>query len=334
MPNIRERIEENEALLLSPYATLSKNSKGRLTPEPKCEIRTEFHRDRDRILHSKSFRRLKHKTQVFIAPKGDHYRTRLTHTLEVAQIARTIARALKMNEDLAEAIALGHDLGHTPFGHAGESVLRQLSPTGFNHYEQSVRIVSKLEKNGKGLNLTYEVIDGILHHTKGPQASSPEGKIVRICDRIAYINHDLEDALCAGVLNERSIPKKFKDAFGERPSQRINSMVSAVIKNSKDGNISVGEELSPVFEEIHDFMYASVYLNKQAFSEDDKVPFIISCLYDHFLKNINEIPKYLQQIADEESPEMAVCDYIASMSDQFATEAFKEIFIPKSLTPF
>ena len=236
MKNIRQTIEERELEILCDYASFSSKTLGRKVYEEPCTVRTEYQRDRDRILHSKSFRRLKHKTQVFISPLGDHYRTRLTHTLEVSQISRTVARALRLNEDLTEAIALGHDLGHTPFGHAGEKALNELNPGGFHHYEQSVRVLDTLEKDGKGLNLTKEVLDGILHHTRGDEAFTAEGRLVRICDKIAYINHDIEDAVRAGILDIKSLPENFTRLAGERYSSRINSMVLSLIENSSDGN--------------------------------------------------------------------------------------------------
>lgn len=330
MMNIRQQTENNEIANLSPYASFSKNTLGREVYEEPCEIRTEYQRDRDRILHCKSFRRLKHKTQVFIAPKGDHYRTRLTHTLEVSQISRTVARALKLNEDLTEAIALGHDLGHTPFGHAGESALNKLCPDGFKHYEQSVRILSKIEKNGLGLNLTKEVLNGIKCHTKGEEAFTAEGRIVRLCDKVAYINHDIEDSIRAGILTFEKIPKTFSNVIGNTYSQRINSMVMSIIKASKDGKIKMDPHTAEVFEQMHKFMYAEVYLNKRSFSEDDKVPFIIEALYNYFKSNPEEMPIYLQKIAKTENLERAVCDYIAGMTDQYATSVFKEKFMPKS----
>ncbi len=332
--NIRQETEQQEIDTLSSWASLSKNSSGRKIPEEPCEIRTEYQRDRDRIIHSKSFRRLKHKTQVFISPKGDHYRTRLTHTLEVSQISRTVARALKLNEDLTEAIALGHDLGHTPFGHAGESALNNLSSSGFKHYKQGVRVLSKLEKEGKGLNLTNEVLNGVLCHTKGEQAFTAEGRIVRICDKVAYVNHDIEDAVRAGILTADKIPSEFINAFGDRYSQRINTMVMSLVKNSAEGNIKMSCDLENIFNEIHNFMYCEVYINKRSFSEDRKVPFIIESLYNHFKNNYRAMPHHLQAIADEEGIERAVCDYIAGMSDQFAISIFKEIFIPKSVKIF
>lgn len=332
--NIREKYEELEKNFLSEHAALSCNTLGRKDFEPPCEIRTEYQRDRDRILHSKSFRRLKHKTQVFISPKGDHYRTRLTHTLEVSQISRTVARALRLNEDLTEAIALGHDVGHTPFGHAGESALNKLCPSGFRHYDQGVRVLSHLEKDGKGLNLTEEVLNGIKCHTKGEEATTAEGRVVRLCDRLAYVNHDIEDALRAGILNNDKIPKEFVEAFGNRFSERINTMVTSVILNSDGKDIKMSEDLSKKFDDMHSFMYREVYLNKQSFSEDQKVPFVINSLYEHFIKNIEEMPDYIQEISKKEGIETAVCDYIAGMTDQFATLVFKEIFIPKSTIIF
>lgn len=332
--NIREETEQQELATLSAWASFSKKSKGRKVFEEPCEIRTEYQRDRDRILHSKAFRRLKHKTQVFISPKGDHYITRLTHTLEVSQISRTVARALKLNEDLTEAISLGHDLGHTPFGHAGESALNNLCSQGFKHYEQSVRVLSKLEKEGKGLNLTQETLNGVLCHTKGDEAFTAEGRIVRICDKIAYVNHDIEDAFRAGILDIDKIPFEFINALGDRYSQRINTMVMSLVQNSTDGNIKMSDDLDKIFNEIHKFMYREVYSNKCSWPEEQKVPFIIESLYNHFRNNCRKMPNYLQTIADEEGIERAACDYIAGMSDQFATSIFKEIFIPKSVKVF
>lgn len=332
--NIREQTENLELSTLSKFAAFSKYTRGRKNPEEPCEIRTEYQRDRDRIVHSKAFRRLKHKTQVFISPKGDHYRTRLTHTLEVSQISRTVARALKLNEDLTEAIALAHDLGHTPFGHAGESALNSIHKGGFKHYIHGVRVLSRIEKEGKGLNLTEEVLNGVLCHTKGEEAFTVEGKIIRTCDKIAYINHDIEDSIRAGILSIEKIPSKFLEAFGHRYSERINTMVMSLVKNSFDDKITMSEEILSLFEEFHSFMYANVYLNKQSVSEDHKVPFIIEALYKHFIENVKEIPEFLQTIAEEEGAERAVCDYIAGMSDQFASEMFKKIFIPKTITIF
>lgn len=327
---MREDLEKRELNTLSPFASFSSKTLGREVFEEPCEMRTEYQRDRDRIIHCKSFRRLKHKTQVFISPRGDHYRTRLTHTLEVAQISRNVARALNLNEDLTEAIALGHDLGHTPFGHAGESALNDLYEGGFRHYTQSVRVLSRLEKDGCGLNLTKEVLNGILCHTKGEEAFTAEGRVVRICDKVAYINHDIEDAVRAKLLDVNDIPSDFVEAFGNRYSKRINTMVISIVENSEGKNIKMPDELEKIFENIHKFMYSHVYLNKQSFSEDSKVPFIIESLYNHFMENSKEMPKYLLKIADEEGLNRAVCDYIAGMSDKFATSVFKDIFIPRS----
>ncbi len=332
--NIRQEIENNEIKNLSKYASCSKNTLGRQITEAPCEIRTEYQRDRDRIIHSKSFRRLKQKTQVFIYPKSDHYRTRLTHTLEVSQISRTVARALKLNEDLTEAIALGHDLGHTPFGHAGESALDQIYPNGFKHFEQSVRVLSRLEKNGQGLNLTREVLNGVLCHTKGEEAFTAEGRLVRICDKIAYINHDIEDAMSAGLLNVKDIPNEFTNAVGSKYSQRINSMVVSLIKNSEGGKIKLDDNLQNIFNNMYKFMYKNVYLNKQSFSEDAKVPFIIESLYNYFKEHPEKITDSLHNIAREEGTERAVCDYITGMTDHFALSIFKEIFFPRAVKPF
>lgn len=330
MQSVREMTENLELSMLCSEASFSSKTLGRKVPEDPCFIRTEFQRDRDRILHSKSFRRLKHKTQVFISPLGDHYRTRLTHTLEVAQISRTVARALRLNEDLTEAIALGHDLGHTPFGHAGEEVLNNLYSGGFRHYEQSVRVLEVLEKDGKGLNLTEEVLDGILHHTKGQEAFTAEGKIVRICDKIAYINHDIEDASNAGILDVRSLPQSFIKLTDKKFSSRINAMVSALIANSILPEVSMGEEMGSAFNDIHKFMYKEVYANKKSISEEDKVPFVISSLYNYFKKNDGKMPKTMHDIAEKEGIERAICDYIAGMTDTFAINLFKDIFLPRS----
>lgn len=330
MCSIREKTQEMESVTLCSEASFSSKTKGRKIYEEPCGIRTEYQRDRDRIIHSKSFRRLKHKTQVFISPLGDHYRTRLTHTLEVSQISRTVARALRLNEDLTEAIALGHDLGHTPFGHAGEEVLNSLCSGGFRHYEQSVRTLEVLEKEGKGLNLTVEVLDGILHHTKGEWASTAEGKIVRFCDRIAYINHDIEDASRAGILNLNSLPENFKKLTENENTSRINAMVKSLVENSSGSKISMGYEMSKAFDEVHEFMYKNVYLNKSSVSEEEKVPFVISSLYNYLKQNTAKIPSYLMEIADKDGIERAVCDYIAGMTDQFAINLFKDIFLPRS----
>ena len=326
---VSERTQMIEEQTLSPFAALSKNTLGRDIPEEECELRTPYQRDRDRIIHCKSFRRLKHKTQVFLSPEGDHYRTRLTHTLEVAQIARTIARALRLNEDLTEAISLGHDLGHTPFGHAGERALNALYPDGFRHYEQSVRIVEKLEKNCKGLNLTKEVRDGILCHTKGQEALTLEGRIVRLADRIAYLNHDIDDAQRAGVLEEASIPKEITEALGDRRSVRIDTLVHSVVEHSQNGIIQMDPEIRKSFDQLNEFMYSYVYLNPYAKSEERKVPALIEALYNH-LKNPDNLPQDMQVIAEQDGYERAAVDYIAGMTDHYAIQLFQDIFIPKA----
>ncbi len=327
---IRERTEQLERSTLSEYAALSAGSRGRAREEDKCEVRTEFQRDRDRILHSKSFRRLKHKTQVFLCPEQDHYRTRLTHTLEVSQIARTIARALRLNEDLTEAISLGHDLGHTPFGHAGERALDDVSALGFVHYEQSVRVVEKLEGNGKGLNLTWEVIDGIRCHTKGEEAKTLEGRIVRVADRIAYINHDIDDAIRAGVLSDSAIPRHIVDTLGGRRSERINTLVMSIIEHTEGDRLCMGEAVQTAFSELHGFMFDQVYLNPVAKGEESKVPGVITALYNHFVACPMELPLEYQTITWQEGLERAVCDFIAGMTDRYAITLFKELYVPKS----
>lgn len=325
--NLREITENNEKLILSPKACFSADSRGRAKQEKECDVRTCFQRDRDRIIHSLSFRRLKHKTQVFLAPTGDHYRTRLTHTLEVAQIARTIARALQLNEDLTETIALGHDLGHTPFGHAGERALDSLSPCGFKHYEQSVRVVERLEKNGQGLNLTDEVKNGILCHTKGEDAYTLEGQIIRIADKIAYINHDIDDAVRAGVLNEEDIPLDLRLSLGMSKSERINNMVLNVIENSDD-KILMSDDYWQLFNELHQFMFVAVYKNPVCKSEESKAVAMLEKLYDFYSKNPEKMPEEFISIADDEGVERAVCDYIAGMSDNYSVKVFNQLFVP------
>lgn len=330
--NIRERTEQIESEILSKSASLSKNSKGRDRIEEPCAVRTAYQCDRDRIVHSKSFRRLKHKTQVFISPGGDHYRTRLTHTLEVSQIARTIARALRLNEDLTEAISLAHDLGHTPFGHAGEDALNNIFEKGFHHYEQSVRIVECLEKSGAGLNLTKEVRNGVLCHTRGPQADTMEGRVVRLSDKIAYINHDIDDAVRAGVLKLSDIPSDFIKIVGSNRSERVNTMVISAIQNSTLEEIKMSDEVQSVFEKVHRFMYEQVYLNDIAKKEEQKVPYVIGGLYEYFTTNPDKLPSDIQYICERDGKERAVCDYIAGMTDKYAVNIFEEIFIPKSWT--
>ncbi|HIU32393.1 MAG TPA: deoxyguanosinetriphosphate triphosphohydrolase [Candidatus Caccousia avistercoris] len=326
---VMERIQQTEKAYLSPCAALSSQTRGRDRPEEESELRTPYQRDRDRIIHCKSFRRLKHKTQVFLSPEGDHYRTRLTHTLEVAQIARTIARALRLNEDLTEAVALGHDLGHTPFGHAGERSLNQLVPGGFRHYEQSVRVVEKLEKDGQGLNLTWEVRNGILCHTRGTEASTLEGRVVRLADRIAYINHDIDDAVRAGVLAEESIPGEITAVLGHSKSKRIDTLVLSAVRNSTGEGIALAEDVQRAFDLLHEFMYQSVYLNPNAKREEKKVPALMETLYN-YLRRPEHLPAHLQTVAEEEGCERAACDYIAGMTDHYAVQLFQHLFIPKS----
>jgi dGTPase len=326
---VRERTEELEAKILAPGAALSRNTRGRERPEEECGLRTPFQRDRDRIIHCKSFRRLKHKTQVFLAPEGDHYRTRLTHTLEVAQIARTIARALLLNEDLTEAVSLGHDLGHTPFGHAGERALDKLVPGGFRHYEQSARVVEKLEMGGRGLNLTYEVRDGILHHTQGQEACTAEGRIVRLADRIAYLNHDIDDAERAGILEEKDIPAVIADVLGHSKSKRIDTLVRSVVENSSDVSLGMASDVKEAFDRLASFMDERVYCNPYAKSEETKVPALIGALYEYLLKP-DHLPPDLRAVAEEEGAERAACDDIAGMTDHYAVQLFETIFVPKA----
>ncbi len=327
---VREQSEQIEQETLSPYACLAVNSKGRLQQEKKCSIRTDFQRDRDRIIHCKAFRRLKHKTQVFLSPTGDHYRTRLTHTLEVAQIARTIARALRVNEDLTEAVALGHDLGHTPFGHAGENALNDIYPEGFRHFEQSLRVVDVLEKNGKGLNLTYETRNGIICHTRGKQADTLEGRIVRIADRIAYINHDIDDAVRAKVLSLSDIPQDILAILGQKHGQRINTLVMSLIENTVGDALQMNPDVQNAFDRLHTFMFENVYGSGYAKSEEKKIPEFIGTLYEYFVRHPDRMPEENKCMAEKFSPERAVCDYIAGMTDQYAIEKFNTLFIPHS----
>ena len=332
--NIRVDTENYEKLRLSEFASLSKESKGRAIPEEKCKIRTEFQRDRDRIIHSKSFRRLKHKTQVFIAPEGDHFRTRLTHTLEVAQIGRTIARALRLNEDLVEAIALGHDLGHTPFGHTGERVLNELHPNGFNHNQQSMRVIDLLEhsENRVGLNLTYEVREGIIKHSGLESSQTLEGQIVKYADRIAYINHDIDDAIRACILKDNELPNKAIQVLGNSHGIRINTMIMDIIINSEDrDSITMSAIVQENTEELRDFMFKNVYLNNKAKSEEGKAEYILEELYKYYLNNIDNLPKeHLQMYKNiVSSKEDIICDYIAGMTDRYVVNVFTNIFIPR-----
>lgn len=324
----REQREALENVMISPNGVLSIRSKGRAQPEPECDVRTCFQRDVDRVTHSKAFRRLKHKTQVFLLPEGDHYRTRLTHTLEVSRIARTAARALQLNEDLTEAIALGHDLGHTPFGHAGERALNELYEKGFHHYEQSLRVVDRLEKDCQGLNLCYETRMGILHHTHGDANDTMEAVIVRLSDRIAYVNHDLDDAMRAGIVLPEDVPLIVRERIGTRNSQRINSLLTNLIQHSGNGIVRLSPEMQEAFDQFHDFMYDAVYLNSKAKGEEHKVYGIIGGIWDHYRRHPEQLPEDYRIIHEEEGLERAVCDYISGMTDGYAMEIYSKIFIP------
>lgn len=334
MSCLRKDREELENLMLFDYAVLSKNSKGRMEKEEACDLRTCFQRDRDRIIHSKSFRRLKHKTQVFISPEGDHFRTRLTHTLEVAQIARTIARSLRLNEDLVEAIALGHDLGHTPFGHSGEMVLNELNPKGFKHADQSLRVVDFLEQSKKrmGLNLTWEVRDGIVNHTGGDQASTLEGKIIKFADRIAYINHDIDDAIRAGIIQEDSLPKELTEILGHTPSERIDRMIRSIIRKSYgQAVVEMEPHIYAATMELRKFMFQKVYLDPVVKSEDEKIHRLLTQLFYYYSEHFECIEKTHQHLYESVSctKEDMICDYIAGMTDTFAVNQWKSIFVPK-----
>ena len=334
MQTIREKIENIEEQTLSRFACLSKNSKGRDVKEKECELRTVFQRDRDRIIHCKSFRRLKHKTQVFLIPEGDHYRTRLTHTLEVSQIARTIAKSLMLNEDLTEAIALGHDLGHTPFGHAGEYVLNSLLKKGFEHCFQSVRIVERLENKGKGLNLTKEVRDGILNHRTSGKPKTLEGKVVRLSDKIAYINHDIDDAIAAKILKEKDLPSDVTDVIGKSVRARIDFLIKDIVYSSYDKNdIIMSKEVENATKKLRAWLFENVYNNNKkenvAKAEEKKAQKVVEILYNYYRKNIDELPEeYTLLINDGEDEEQVVADYISGMTDEYAIFKFKELYVP------
>lgn len=331
--SIREELERREHQILSPYASFSDETRGRTQEEEPCDIRPAYERDRDRILHCKSFRRLKHKTQVFLAPEGDYYRTRLTHTLEVAQIARTIARALRLNEDLTEAIALGHDLGHTPFGHAGEDMLDQICSQGFAHYIQSVRIVEVVEKGGRGLNLTEEVRDGILNHRTSGTPHTLEGKIVRISDKIAYINHDIDDAIRAGILTEDMLPKACTDVLGHSVRERLDKMIRGMILGSLDKpDILMESEVLEAMMELRTFMFQNVYLNPVSKREEQKAKQVVADLFEYYRDHFEELPEEHRAMyaCGCGTAEQIVCDFIASMSDLAAISLFQELFLPKT----
>ena len=330
--HIRETLERMESEFLSPYASLSAESKGRLRPEPQCDIRPVYQRDRDRIIHCKSFRRLKDKTQVFLSPDGDHYRTRLTHTLEVSQNARTIAKALRLNEDLAEAIALGHDLGHTPFGHAGERALNEVCPFGFKHNEQSLRIVEKLENYGQGLNLTWEVRDGILNHEMNLRPATLEGRVVRLSDKIAYMYHDMDDAIRGGILVESDIPRDLAKVIGNSNREWIDTFIHDIISVSMDtDDIRMSDEVYDAFHRLRKFMFERVYTNPVAKGQEGKVEDMIKILYHYYIDHIDKIPEYLKRMMEEGVPkERLVCDYVSSMTDRYAVAVFEEVYIPRS----
>lgn len=328
--NIRESSEEKEYRNLSLYASHSRESKGRERPEPECDIRTAYQRDRDRIIHSKGFRRLKDKTQVFLAAQGDHYRTRLTHTLEVSQTSRTIAKALELNEDLVEAIALGHDLGHTPFGHAGESALNEICPSGFAHYKQSLRVVELLEKNGEGLNLSWEVRDGILNHRTAGTPHTLEGQVVRLCDKISYVHHDMDDAERAGIFSEDDIPITIRVVLGDSCRERLNALIHDIVSNSygKD-KVQMSPEVGEAMRMLRALMFENVYKNPVAKKEEVKAKRMLQEMYLYYTKHPDAMSReYRELIGLGEPLERVVCDYISGMTDQYSMAKFKEIFIP------
>jgi dGTPase len=330
---IRIMLEQREHLLLSPYACFSDESKGRLTPDEPCDIRPVFQRDRDRIIHSKSFRRLKDKTQVFLTPEGDHYRTRLTHTLEVAQIARSISKSLTLNEDLTEAIALGHDLGHTPFGHAGERALNRVCSTGFHHHLQSVRVVEFLEKHGKGLNLTLEVVDGIKNHQTSGKPATLEGKVVQMSDKIAYVNHDIDDAIRGGIIKEEDLPKEYTEILGHCLRDRLNSVIHNIIMNSfEKPYVDMTDEFKSAMAGLRKWMFENVYTNPIAKGEEGKAESMIEQMFDYYKKHPEHIPsEYIEHMERRgESLELVICDYIAGMTDRFFVSTYTDTMIPKA----
>ena len=330
---MREHYEQIETQILSPYASFSAKSRGRERPDCECDLRTAFQRDRDRILHAKSFRRLMHKTQVFLSPEGDHYRTRLTHTLEVCQIARTISRALRLNEDLTEAIALGHDLGHTPFGHSGEYVLNEICRDfgGYHHANQSVRVLEVLENGGLGLNLTWETRDGIRHHSSGPGpgAGTLEGRVVHYSDKIAYMNHDIEDACRAGVLEEDDVPWNIRHGLGRGKSERITTLITSLVRHS-DETIKMSDEHQKLYDNLRDFMFEAVYTNPEAKREESKAKDIVRRLVEYFMDNTHKLPEEYRLILEREGELRAVCDYISGMSDRYCISVYENLFIPRS----
>ena len=328
MANDREDREDLEALLVGPLGVRARDSRGRAVPEEESSMRTCFQRDADRIIHSKAFRRLKHKTQVFLQPEGDHYRTRLTHTLEVTRLSRSVARALRLNEDLAEAIALGHDLGHTPFGHAGERALNAIFSEGFRHYEQSLRVVDCIEKDGRGLNLCWETRIGILAHTNGHPDESREARVVRLCDHVAYLNHDLDDAMRAGLVTEAEVPALIREKLGERNSRRLDSFIRDIIDASRGGQVDISPAMWDVWVIFHEFMYENVYRNPVAKGEESKVENILRGIWDHYRAHPDKLPADFRTIAERDGLERAVTDYVSGMTDDYAIEQYGEIFIP------
>lgn len=328
--SVRDVFLEREKQTLSEYACLTSQSRGRDKEYVPCNIRTEFQRDRDRILHCQSFRRLMNKTQVFLAPAGDHYRTRMTHTLEVTQIARIIARALRLNEDLTEAAALGHDIGHTPFGHAGEYAMQKCFDSEFTHYRQSLRVVETLENNGAGLNLTWEVRDGILNHTGKNMASTLEGVIVKFADRIAYINHDIDDACRAGILASEDIPSNLRSILGETHSSRINTMVSSIIRESAGKPVIAMEpHIQEATDSLRGFLFERVYRNPVAKSEESKAQELLMRLFEYYVGNPDKLPSFYRNNIDRDGVERCACDFISGMTDRYAIEAYSELYIPK-----
>ena len=329
MGSIREMREVLERDMLSPLAVSAIDSKGRACPEEPCDMRTCFQRDVDRILYSKTFRRLKHKTQVFLNPEGDHYRTRLTHTLEVSRIARTLARSLRINEDLTEAIALGHDLGHTPFGHAGERALNEIYIGGFRHYDQSLRVVDRLEKGGRGLNLSYETRMGIHHHTVGAEGDSLEAQVVRLADRVAYINHDADDALRGGIIRTDEIPSIVRDTLGNSLSERIDTIVRDIVTQSRDANdIRMSGPVAEAVSTFRSFMFDQVYHNKTAKGEEVKVKDVLGGIFRHYREKPHKLPEDYRRLIEEDGLERVVCDYVSGMTDKFAMAVYSDIFIP------
>lgn len=327
---IREEMEKYEEEHLSRFASKSVDTRGRERYEEQCDIRTCYQRDRDRIIHCKAFRRLKHKTQVFLAPAGDHYRTRLTHTLEVSQIARTVARALRLNEDLTEAVALGHDLGHTPFGHAGEAALNEVCDEGFSHYRQSIRVVELLENKGQGLNLTWEVRNGIVNHRTSGNPATLEGKIVRLSDKMAYINHDIDDAIRGKIITEEDLPEEYTDVLGNSKNNRLNTMIHDIIKNSVGVNdIVMSHDIAAAMQGLRKFMFDNVYHNPVAKEQETKAKSMLTFLYEYYIEHIEKLPEEYQcRIESGHSVGRVVCDYIAGMTDQYSVEKFNEIFVP------